>query len=302
MKRKWLVVVALLLIADTARGQSNAADAHRGRWHGTVSLGNLFDGNINHELRPVRSFGMVPAGELVFESSSEPALVWGYEIASNSFTGTDRWDRISHSMYSVWSYRIGSRLRLESGGSASWKGSSEDRELANEFGVSQRLAYRVLQATRLVVSGGCRYKQYPDDPETSGPSPYVTAKLDQRFGSNQRISIGYKYQRRLSHAQRDRYRRSAYTVAYSTPVFTPTERLSLEIEYRPQQYERLIKVADRREFRFDRRFIASAAFERPLTKRTTARWTAALETRRSNDPDKPFFAPTFGVTIAYRVR
>ena len=35
MKRKWLVVVALLLIADTARGQSTTADAHRGRWHGT---------------------------------------------------------------------------------------------------------------------------------------------------------------------------------------------------------------------------------------------------------------------------
>jgi hypothetical protein len=95
---------------------------------------------------------------------------------------------------------------------------------------------------------------------------------------------------------------SGDTVACSTPVFTPTERLSLEIEYRPQQYERLIKVADRRELRFDRRFIASAAFERPLTKRTTARWTAALETRKSNDPDKRFFAPTFGVTISYRVR
>jgi len=303
MKRTWAVVMGLLLFAGTAHAQSNDADAEHGRWHGTLSLGNIFDGNINHEVNPVRSYGIVPAGEIVFESSSDPAFVWGYELAANSFTGTDEWDRISHSMYAIWSHRIGKRVRLESGAVASWKGSSDDRELANEFGVSQRLAYRLSQSNRLVVSGAYRYKEYPDDPATSGPSPYVTAKFDHRFGNDQRLSAGYKYQRRLSTAERDRYRRSAYTVAYSMPLLMSTDRLAIEAEYRPQRYERLIKVeSGGRELRVDRRFLAGAVYERPINERAAARWFAGVETRDSNDPDKRFLAPSFGVTISYRVR
>jgi hypothetical protein len=168
--------------------------------------------------------------------------------------------------------------------------------------VSQRLAFRLLPSTRVVVSGAYRYKQYPDDPGTSGPSPFVAAKLDRKFADGHRVTLGYKYQSRLSLAQRDRYRRSAYTFDYSMPAFTPAERLSFELEYRPQRYERLIRVSGRQEPRADQRFIAGAGFERPVGERTVARWFAGVEVRDSNDPDKHFFAPSFGMTIAYRVR
>jgi hypothetical protein len=296
------LVLVLLLVTRTAQAQPAGADSDGSRWHGTVSLSNLFDGNINHELDPIRSYGIVPAADLVFESSSDPAFVFGYEIASNRFTGTDEWDRVSHSMYSVWSYRLGSRLRMETEGGASFKGSSEDRELANEFGVSQRLAYRLRKSTRILVVGAYRYKQYSDDPGTSGPSPYIATKFDQKFTDGRRLTIGYKYQRRLSITTRDRYRRSAYTVDYSMPVFTAAERLSFEVEYRPQRYERLIKLPGRQELRADRRFLAGAAYERPLNRRTVMRWMVGVETRASNDPTKHFIAPTFGATVSYRVR
>lgn len=302
MKYSLLLSAVVLLTAGAAHGQSVEPRPDRPRFHGTVSLGNLFDGNINHDRTPVRSYGIVPSGAIVFESSREPALVWAYELAANSFTGTDQWDRMSHSMYSVWSSRLGRRIRLESGATASWKGSSEDRELANEFGVSQRVAYKLLSSTRLVVTGSYRYKQYPDDPDTSGPSPYVAAKVDQRLAEDRKLTFGYKYQRRFSHAQRDRYRRSAFSVAYSTSVFRAAERLSIELEYRPQQYERLIRVLDRREFRMDRRFIADVAYERTINHRTTVQWITGFERRTSNDPNKQFIAPSFGVTISYRVR
>ena len=52
----------------------------------------------------------------------------------------------------------------------------------------------------------------------------------------------------------------------------------------------------------DRRFIGGAAYERSLNDRATARWFAGLETRDSNDPDKRFMAPSFGMSIVYRVR
>ena len=302
MKRTWLLAVAALLLAGTAGAQSDDPQGNQRGFRGTLAIGNIFEGNINHEVNPVRSYGVVPSGQLLFQSSSDPAFVWGYELAANNFTGTDEWDRISHSMYSVWSYRLGHRLRFESGGTASWKGSSDDRELANEFGVSQRVAYKLLSSTRLIVIGSWRYKVYPDDPGTSGPSPYVGGRIDQRLPSNRRLAVGYKYLRRISQAQRDRYRRSAVTVAYSTPAFSASDRLSIEFEYRPQQYERLIKVGDHREMRLDHRYIANAIFERPLNHRASVRWIGGIESRDSNDADKRFFAPSLAVTVAYRVR
>jgi hypothetical protein len=300
--RTTIVCAAMLLASTTASAQSNGTTNDSPRWHGTMSLSNLFDGNINHDLEPIRSYGIVPAAEVVFASSSEPAFAWGYEIASNRYTGTDEWDRISHSMYSVWSYRLGSRLRFETRGAASWKGSSEDRELANEFGASQRVAFRITSSTRVAVTGAYRYKQYPDEPETTGPSPYIATKLDRKLSDGRRLTVGYKYQSRLSQSVRDRYRRSAYTVDYAFPLSRPDERITIEAEYRPQRYERLIKVAGERVLRRDQRFISGAAYERPLNDRATARWFAGLETRNSNDPDKHFMAPSFGMSIVYRVR
>ena len=297
-----LACAAMLLVASTAAAQSPDTAGNTPRWHGTVSLSNLFDGNINHDVEPIRSYGIVPAAAVVFESSSDPAFAWGYEIASNRYTGTDEWDRISHSLYSVWSYRLGSRLRFETQGAASWKGSSEDRELANEFGASQRMAFKLTGATRVVVIGAYRYKQYPDEPETTGPSPYIAAKLDRKFSGGRRLTLGYKYQTRLSQAQRDRYRRSAYTVDYAFALSRPGERITIEAEYRPQRYDRLIKVAGERVLRMDQRFIGGAAYERPLNNRATARWFVGLETRSSNDPDKHFIAPSFGMSMVYRVR
>jgi hypothetical protein len=293
---------AMMLASTTASAQPTDTPGDSPRWHGIMSLSNLYDGNINHDVEPIRSYGIVPAAEIVFESSSEPAFAFGYEIASNRYTGTDEWDRVSHSLNAVWSYRLGSRLRFETQGSASWKGSSEDRELANEFGGSQRVAIKITSSTRVAVTGAYRYKQYPDEPETTGPSPYVAAKLDRKFAAGRRLTVGYKYQSRLSQSVRDRYRRSAYAVDYSFPVSRQDDRITFEAEYRPQRYERLIKVGNERVLRMDQRFIAGAAYERPLNDRASARWFAGVETRNSNDPDKHFMAPSFGMSIAYRVR
>ena len=299
---RWAACLLALLTARAAYAQAPADPPSDPVWHGTVSVLNLYDGNINHELNPTRSVGIVPAMTLTFASSDEPTFTAGYEIASNSYSGTDEWDRISHSLNAMWSYRLGTRLRFETGGASSWKGSSEDRELANEFGVSQRAAYRMTRSTRVIVVAAYRYKQYPDDPGTSGPSPYVTTKLDRKLEDGTRFAIGYKYQTRRSHAERDRYRRSAYMFEYSRPVLADNDRFALEAEYRQQRYERSIKVDDHREWRSDRRVLVDAVYERPLNNRTDIRWMAGVESRSSNDPDKRFFAPALGMNLSYRLR
>lgn len=299
---KWLALAVMVCFADAAFAQAPAEPADGPVWHGTVSLSNLYDGNINHEVTPTRSVGIVPAALLTFASSAEPLFEASYEIAANSYTGTDEWDRVSHSLSGVLSYRLGRRLRFETGGTSSWKGSSEDREVANEFGVSQRIAYRLVSSLRLIVLGVYRYKQYPDEPETSGPSPYAGMRIDQKWEDGARLSIGYKYQVRQSQSVRDRYARSAYSVEFSRPLVIDNDLLSFEVEYRRQRYERLIRVENGREWRTDRRILAGVAYELPTSARTAIRWTGGFETRSSNDPEKHFFAPTVGMNFSYRLR
>jgi hypothetical protein len=287
---------------DSARGGTSTehrASTATGPWHVNFSLMNAFDGNVSHDVQPLRSYGIAPAAAVRYERAG--SLAWGYGVALNSYTGTDEWDRVSHGLYLVMTHRAG-RVRLETGGDATWKGSSEDRELSNEFGMSERLVFRISDATRVVLSGAYRYKQYPDDPGTSGLSPAVGGKLDQRFGAR-RVTVGYKFQVRQSRAERDRYRRHAYSVAFSTPIYSPGDELSLEVEYRPQTYDnRLVKVDGIRVPRQDRRFQLAAVYERPISARTNIVWVAGLEKRDSNDPDKRYTAPSLAMTLRYRWR
>lgn len=303
------LLITLSAIAADAQNPSGppqesgpAVKAAAGGWHGALSVANLFDGNVSHDVTPIRSYGVVPAASVTFDSAADGAFSFGYEIATNSYTGTDEWDRISHNLFTTLQHRLGKRLRLETDTEASWKGSSEDRELANVFGVSQRVVYRVSKATRVALTGTYRYKQYPDDPGTSGPSPSVGAKIDRRLRGDGRLTLSYKYQSRLSEVARNRYYRNAYALEWSTPMIAGQDRLSLGFEYRPQRYNRLIKVDGQQVVREDRRITAAAEYRRPINDRVEARWTGGLESRRSNDPTKLFMAPTFGMTMSYRLR
>jgi len=287
-------------LAAPALESAGAADT--GPWHLDLALSNVFDGNINHDPVPVRSYGIVPAAGVRYETGGDTDFVWGYEIAANTFTGTDQWDRISHGLYSSVEHRLGTRVRVEASAAATWKGSSEDRELSNEYGASGRTTIRLLERTRLSLGGGYRYKQYPDDPETSGPSPFAVLKVDQRLDGDRRLSVGYKYQTRQSQAVRDRYRRSAYLVSFATPIAPRGGRLEAGAELRFQHYERLIKVGSTRVLRRDRRLALDASYRLPVNHRTDVVWFAGYESRDSNDDDKRYRAPAFGMTMVYHWR
>lgn len=284
----------------SAPQRSDANDAP-GLWLVNLSLLNMFDGNINHDPAPIRSYGFVPAASVGYESSADPRFTAGYDIATNHYTGTNEWDRISHGLRADVNGRAG-RWRFEAGGQATWKGSSEDRELSNEFGISTRAAYRLMKGTRVIVLGMARYKQYPDDPGTSGPAPYVGGKLDQRLPGNRRLVFGYKYEERRSHQERNKYRRNGYSVEFSTPFIARDGRLTLGAVIKGQTYRRLIKVGSVRELRHDLRSSVDAEYELPLSPRVLAQWQVGFEKRASNDAAKRFVAPSLGLNLAYRWR
>lgn len=286
--------------ANSAAASSQTEDDDKGRWIAQLSLLNVFDGNINHDPTPIRSYGVVPGASFGYESSKEPRVVVGYDIAANSYTGTNEWDRISQGVQATVNGRLGSRWRFEGSGQATWKGSSEDRELSNEYGVSGRAAYRLFSGTRLVAIGVLRYKDYPDDPGTSGYAPYLGAKFDQRLPNRRRLSFGYKYEERQSHEVRDQYWRNGYSLEFSTPFLSRQGRLTLGGVVKSQYYRRLIKVGTAREQRHDMRSGFEATYEYPLSPRVLAAWQAGFERRDSNDAEKRFFAPAFGMNIGYR--
>jgi hypothetical protein len=193
-------------------------------------------------------------------------------------------------------------VTLETEVEATWKGSSEDRELANVYTVAPRLSYRITRPLRVSLLGAYRYKSYPDDPGTTGPSPYIGTKVDVRLPRNRRIGGGYRYELRMSREPRDRYRRSVWSLEFSTPVASRTDRLEIETRIKNQMYDRLIKVDGVRVPRHDIRFAVDVMYRRPLSAMMDAVWVMELDSRTSNDPDKPYRAPMFGFTVVYHWR
>ena len=296
MRLREFVAAAVMIAACAAQARGQDATG----WNAGVSLANVYEGNVNHDVAPVQSYGLVPAFTLAF-ATPKSGFTFDYEIANNRYTATNEWDRVSHSLESTLRRSFGKRLRLEATGEASVKGTSEDRELANMVGVSPRAVITVAKRTRVSLSGSYRYKEYVDDPGSTGPSPSAGIKLDQRFGSS-RLTVGYKYQARRSQVVRNRYRRSAYTAELARPLGPSGNRAGVELEYRSQEYERLIKVDGRRVPRIDHRVAAALHYDQAIGPRTFVRWMYAFERRDSNDVDKRFFAPVAAMTVHYEFR
>ena len=300
-------VSGLLVAGTAAAGQQPdavqgvaSASAPRAPWSVDFALMNTLDGNINHDPTPVRSVGLAPVAHIAYQPQGQPRWTWDYEIALNRFTATNEWDRVSHNLGAAFVARPARGVQLQTEAEASYKGSSEDREIANEVGVSERIAVRLAGGFRVVGFGGYRYKEYPDSPGTSGPSPYVGGKVDRRFGER-RLAFAYKFQTRDSQATRDQYRRHVWTASYSTALFHG-DRLTGEFEYRAQRYNRLIKVGANRVLREDRRMLATATYERRVAQRFSVVWVAAFEERVSNDVQKEYVAPSFVSVVRYHWR
>jgi len=271
-------------------------------WHMVASFTSVLDGNIDHSVDPVRSYGSVPSIGLAQERQGSRGWGWRYEIAAHNYTATDEWDRMSHDVEAFVSRRLTKRIKTETNAEANWNGSSDDRETANTFGIGQRVTFRMTAATRLTAGGAYRYKVYSEDPGTSGPSPYLGLKLDQRVPGRLRLTAGYKRQVRHSRTVRDRYTRNAYGLTLGRPVGPGAGQLAVDLEYRSQEYQRLIKVSGRQVPRIDHRYVADVGYLRSFGQRSEVRWVCGLESRRSNDPSKRFIDPTFGITVGYRLR
>ena len=309
-------IVTLLLCSAPIRAQLDAVnnvqtsppnnslvetEAWRRRLWFSATLATSFDTNINHDPKGVRSFGLVQSLGVHFQNNVEkPSFELEYEVAAHSYTNSEEWDRVSHNL--VMSYRKhlfgGWSTRTES--EITVKGSSEDRELNNQYTLRQQLEYRLNENSRLQFAGAYRVKRDPLDSGSNAIDPYAGARFIQKLAGDRRLALSYRYDKNRSWDPKNRYIRWAYEAEFTTPIVDRRTRLNFDFTYKPRLYGRIVKVEGERVPRRDGRWIFETQLERVLRSDLLVVFMYRFERRDSNDPDKDFQSHQAGFALTYR--
>lgn len=319
MKMIFLVpaIVTLLLCSPPTRAQLDAAngeiqtvpttkslaetEAWRRRLWFSATLATSFDTNINHDCQGVRSFGLVPSLGVHFQNNVEkPSFEIEYEVAAHNYTNSEEWDRVSQNfvmsyrrhLFGGWTTRTESEITL--------KGSSEDRELNNQYTLRQQLEYRLNENSRLQLVGAYRVKRDPLDTGSNAIDPYAGLRFIQKIIGNRRLALSYRYDKNRSWDPKNRYVRWAYEAEFATPIVDRRTRLNFDLTYKPRLYGRTVKVDGDRVPRRDGRWILETQFERVLRPNLLMAFVYRFERRDSNDPDKDFQSNQAGFALTYR--
>ena len=276
-------------------------EASRRRLWFSATLATSFDTNINHDPQGVKSYGFVPSLGVHFQNNVErPSFEIEYEVAAHSYTNSNEWDRVSHNLvlsyrkhlFGGWSTRTESEITL--------KGSSEDRELNNQYVLRQQLEYRINNNSRMQLVGAYRVKRDPVDSGSNAIDPYAGVRFIQRLAGDKRWSLSYRYDTNRSWDPKNRYIRWAYEAEFAMPIGDRRNRLSFDLTYKPRLYGRTVRVEGERVPRRDGRWIFETQFERVLRSDLRMVFMYRFERRDSNDPDKDFQSHQAGVALTYR--
>lgn len=268
----------------------------------TMALSAAFDSNIEDDRRGTNSFGLVPSLGVHFQNDAEkPSFEADYEVALHRYTNSSKYDRISQNLTASYRLQLSRRLQLRTTGEISLKGSSEDRDVNNQYILEEQLQYRINPNNRLRLFGAYRLKRYPlDDIGKNAIDPYIGARFDQKLKGGRGWELFYRYDKNRSQDPKDRYVRWTYGVQFTTPLFRERQDLlTLDVRYAPRLYARQVKVDGVRVPKRDQRWTFDILYERPLSRDVRLGLNYRFETRKSNDPDKNFNSHLFGVTFAF---
>ncbi len=285
-----LLLLLLLTLPAASAGQAPATGAEV-RFY--VRTSGLFDSNLDHESDGQRAFGgMAALGLSARDGRDRPTLEVAYEVAAHRYSAPTRLQRLSHHGEFGLNLRPARWLTLRSMAEVGLRGSSEDRDLSNEYSVDQRAEFRFTRGTALRLTGAWRLRQYPDSQDVGrgATGRYAEAELRQRLPGGGRLSLGARLERNDAESSRYDYGRTTWSVDVETAPGRVTQ-LAIELKFRDQRYRsRRVGAGSRQERRHDWRLQPSiAGTVRPWrTFDLTAGY--GFETRRSNDAGKAFSA------------
>src|SRR5512138_1976347 len=165
----------------TAKPLTEAGSRAQRFWFfGSLSTG--FDTNINQDPQGTRSFGLVSSMGFHFQNSGEtPSFDIEYEAGLHRYTNTEKWNRLSQSLTTSYKRHLFGRWYARTTGELTLQGSSEDRELNNQYLLGQQIEYRPQANIRLIGFAAYRVKRDPVDPEKNSIDPYIGAKVAQKL-------------------------------------------------------------------------------------------------------------------------
>lgn len=287
--------------ASAARKQHEGERGQRRFWL-FGSLSTVFDSNVEHDERRIRSFGLVPSFGFHFQDDAEkPSFEAEYEVGFHRYTRTDSFDRVSQYLTAAYRKRLPRGFSSRTTGEVSLKGSSEDRDVNNQYSLEQQFQYRLRPSVRLSAFAAYRLKRYPlIDAGKNAIDPYVGGRVAQELKGGREWQLTYRYDKNRSQDAKDRYVRRTYEAQFSTPLFrSRRDLLTVEARYSPRLYARQIKVDGQRVPRRDTRWVVEADYERPLTRDVRLGLNYRYETRDSNDPEKRFDGHLLGVSFGF---
>ena len=303
MRKLLLAIFVNIIVSISVMAQTKEVDEARRRFWVSLSLASVFDTNITHDEQQVSAFGLVPSLGFHFRDNAErPSLEIDYEVGLHRYTNTDEFNRVSHSFTGVYRKQLAKRLYSKTTAEISLKGSSEDRDVNNNYVVEQQLQYRLPSNTRVAGFAAYRMKRYPLlDADSNAIDSYAGAKVEQRLRGARRLEFTYRYDHNRAWDLRNNYFRRTYSVEFETPLsLKRRDTLSAEFRYSPRTYQtRLTKVDGIRVPRHDDRWVFDVIYQRLIRSNTVMAFEYEFETRNSNDPDKLFTSHAFALTFTF---
>jgi hypothetical protein len=275
------------------------------KWSVFTNFYNGYDSNIDHDLDAVRSVGVVYGGGVKYRNRSKDPSFWiSYEIANHHYTNTDKWDRVSQTILTTYSIALSRKWLLQNLGEISFKGSSEDRELSDNFVFRPMLVYRLTDSDQLGVFVAQRFKRFDDvDNSRNANNRFVGLTYEREFGKHE-LEFVYKYEKNNANADRGDYVRSTYSVEYKMPLFRKNIA-AFEFKARPTRFFHRFAEIDvdggpdieipRRDIKWN--FTVELAI--PIGNNLELVPTYEFEKRTSNDEEEFYTAHLPAVTLHY---
>jgi hypothetical protein len=263
-----------------------------------VSATGVYDSNINHDEQPVRDYGSIFGVGTRFETD---AVEIEYELASHRYRNTNHWDRISHNLTSSYQQKFSRKFSIEAFGEIALKGSSEDRELGDQYIFEPRLHYRISPSSRLRLYAAYRLRRYDVNPQRDANNQFAGLELRKHLG-RAIFDLGYRWEKNRAAGPRYTYDRQTYSAQFYTPFAGGLHRLGMELRYRPQQYShRFVDNHAANGLRRDARWIYSLNSSFSLGRSLELLPEYRFERRSSNDPGKKFDAHVAYLGLRYWV-
>ncbi len=266
-----------------------------------VIASSVYDSNIERDPRPLNSYGFITGiGARYQDREIRPSVQLSYEIARHAYTHGDEWDRVSQNMNVVLARRLSRSFFLETIGEIALKGSSEDRDIGNQYIFLPRLNYRINSSHRLRVYGAYRIRRYDVDTDRDAANRYAGAEFRKAFSPRSLWESGFRYETNSAKGERRSYTRRTYFSAWTATV-SRRDQLVTELEYRRQHYDkRPVKVGGIQTPRLDHRLQPSIEWVHAMGRNVGLVLDYEFEYRSSNDPSKGYRDHLLTLTTRYQ--